>query len=267
MGPFLGSFEQEILTFRPYAKWLQKNGGYDKVFISSHFNRRFLYQDLPYKRFLPVYKQLTRQETEQSGYCHNSVNQKDFMIISKSLKEKVSQQFSISKKDLEVVSLPYVKYASPISIFNKIFEPINVPIANNKGNIVFIPDVSFNENQTVYIHNHLCDNYDVSVVGDMSCWLSDSNELLEDIEYLQSGYQKIITAITNAKLVITPCSMWTTIANLQKVPVVSWGDNVSPYRQNGMYHLGNNQCKVIYHDVDTRLDSLLRYIDEVIGSI
>lgn len=260
-GPFIGDFYQEVLTFRPYIKWIQMNGNYDQTFISSHSNRRFLYQDVINKRFISVYKQLSRHEINQFGYSHKNIDQKDYISLTKSFRDKVAETSNVPKKDVEVMSLPYVKYISPISVYHKIYEPISVPISPTKGNVVFIPDSSLSEEDAVYIYQHLCQNYDVSVIGDMSCGLMDYNEILQDVEYFQTGYQKIITAITNARAVITPCSHWTSITNLQQTPVLSWGDTVGPYRFDGIYHFGNKDCKTIYHDGDSRLSDLIKQID------
>jgi len=267
LGPFIGSFEQEILTFRPHMKWIEANTDYKHVFYSSHFNRKFLYPQVSNRKYLPVYKQLTRQEIHQSGYSHKDVDQKDFMSLIRVYKENITSKTGCAKKDINQQSLPYVKYISPISIYHKIFEPIKVPVSKRSGYVVFIPDMSMPVEDSMSIFDHLGSVCKFSVIGDMKCHLPESNEILQSVDYLQNGYQKIITAITNSKAVITPCSHWTAIANLQGAPVISWGENVGQYREQGIYNFNNSKSRIIYHDEETDIEKLLVQIDRYLEEI
>ena len=267
LGPFIGSFEQEILTFRPHMRWIELNTKSDFVYYSSHFNRKFLYPQVSSRRYKPVYKQLTRQEIHQSGYSHKDVNQRDFVSMVRLYKDGIVNKMGCIKKDIDQQSLPYVKYIPPISIYHKVFEPIKVPISNKKGYVVYIPDISMMEEDALDIFDYLNTTCKFAVVGDMKCHLSESNEILQNVDYLENGYQKTITAITNAKAVITPCSHWTAIANLQGVPVISWGNNVGQYRSQGIYHFNNEKSKVIYYDEDTNINNLLKQIDRYLQEI
>lgn len=260
-GPYIGNFEQEVLMFRPYIEWTLKNvDEIDYVVISSHFNRKFLYEGL-YDKFIPVYKQLSRRETLQSGYIHEDVKQKDYVVLTKSLRDKVSELTNISKKNVEIMSVPYIRCSPPISIYNRSFSPIQVPINNSKCNVIFIPDMCMNEELSYAIYNELCKSFNVTILGDTNCNLSHDNEILGDIDYLNNGYFKMITAITNSVAVVTPCSHWTAICNIQKIPVISWGDTVGPYKEGGIYHLGNKKSRVVYHDDDSKVESLLNQIN------
>lgn len=261
VGPYVGSFEQEILTFRPYMRWVELNVDHTNVLYSSHFNRRFLYSHVKNSQFIPVYKQLSRQELNQHGYFHKDITQRDFTGLIRIFKDKIVEKANCIKKDVDHHSLPYVKYISPISIYQKVFEPFDVPISERKGNIVYIPDISMPEDDALRIYEYLNNRYTISVVGDMKCHLPDVNEVLKCVDYYQNGYKKIITAITNAKAVITPCSHWAVIANLQKVPVISWADNVGQFREGGVYHFDNKKSKSIYKNSDANTDQLLRQID------
>jgi hypothetical protein len=262
LGPYIGSFEHEILTFRPHMRWVEQNTNYKAVFYSTHFNRRFLYPEVNYRRFMPVYKQLTRYENEQDGYSHKDVDQRDFISLIKTFKEQIVDSTRYIKKDIDHISLPYVKYAAPVSIYHKIFEPIKVPLSKKKGYVVFIPDASFSEEDSYIIYKYLQSKCDFSVIGDMKCHLYQYNEVIQSVDYIQNGYQKIVTAITNARAVLTPCSVWTTVANLQGAPVLSWGEGVGQYKEGGIYHFGNKKSKVVYHDSDSKADNLIRQIDK-----
>ncbi len=267
LGPFIGSFEQEILTFRPHMRWIELNTDHEIVYYSSHFNRKFLYPQVTPKRYKPVYRQLTRQEIHQFGYSHRDVNQRDFMGMIRGYKDVIIDKIGCIKKDIDQQSLPYVKYISPISIYHKIFEPIKVPISKRKGYVVYIPDNSMTEDDALVVFDYLNSTCKFAIVGDMKCHLSESNEILQDVDYLQNGYQKTITAITNAKAVITPCSHWTAIANLQGVPVISWGKNVGQYRDQGIYHFGNDKSRTIYYDEDSNIKNLLKQLDRYLQEI
>lgn len=261
IGPFIGSFEQEILTFRPHMRWIEKNSGIRTVFYSSHFNRKFLYPQVSNKRYVPVYKQITRQEIHQDGYSHKDVNQRDFIMMIRQYKDRVVDVTNCAKKEIDQQSLPYVKYISPVSIYQKIFEPIKVPISKKKGNVIFIPDNTMNEHHAIEIFEYLRGTGRFSVIGDMKCHLLEENEILQGMDYLQIGYKKIITAITNAKAVITPCSHWTAIANMQGVPVISWGENVGQYKQDGIYNFNNDKSRVVYHNFEDNIIKVIKQID------
>ena len=63
VGPFLGDIKNELLYFRPFVQWLHSYLEYESFFVSSHFNRSFLYGDDI--TFMPVYECLTRNELNQ----------------------------------------------------------------------------------------------------------------------------------------------------------------------------------------------------------
>lgn len=268
LGPFIGSFEQEILTFRPHMRWIELNTDARSVMYSSHFNRQFLYPHIPNRKFFPVLKQLTRQEIHQSGYSHKDVKQRDFMSFIRMFKDNVSEVSRCIKKDIDQQSLPYVKYISPISVYHKVFEPIKVSKTKRKGDIVFIPDEKMPLEDAIAVFDHLnASGHRFSVIGDMKCHLPESNEILHHVDYLQSGYKKIVTAITNSKCVVTPCSHWAAIANLQGAPVFSWGSTIGQYRPEGIYHFDNFQSRSVFYDEDSRQQSLMRQMDSYLKEI
>lgn len=248
-------------------RWIEQNTDTRVVYYSSHFNRKFLYPQVTNKKYVPVYKQLTRQEIHQTGYSHKDVDQRDFMSLIRVYKDHISTKVGCIKKDIDQQSLPYVKYIPPVSIYHKIFEPIKVPISKKKGYVVFIPDDSISEEHAKIVFDYLNTTCKFAVIGDMRCHLPEDNEVLQSVDYLQNGYQKIVTAITNSKAVITPCSHWTAIANLQGVPVISWGENVGQYKEQGLYHFGNDVSRTIYHDDDAKIQNLIGQIDRYLQEI
>jgi len=267
LGPFIGSFKQEILTFRPHMRWIEQNTDTKLVYYSSHFNRKFLYPQVTPSKYVPVYKQLTRQEIHQTGYSHKDVDQRDFMSLIRVYKDHIADKVGCIKKDINQQSLPYVKYIPPVSIYHKIFEKIQVPISKRKGYVVFIPDETMSEEDAITIYNYLQTTCKFAVIGDMKCHLAEQNEVLQTVDYLHNGYQKIVTAITNAKAVITPCSHWAAIANLQEVPVISWGEQVGQYKEQGLYHFNNDKSKSVYHDPESSIENVIRQIDSYLDEI
>jgi len=180
------------------------------------------------------------------------------MSLIRDYKDSIVEQVGCIKKDINHQSLPYVKYISPVSVYHKVFEPIKVPKSTKKGNIVFIPDGSMSPGDAIRIWEFLQQYKKVSLVGDMKCHLPDENEILKNVDYLHNGYKKIVTAITNATCVITPCSHWAVIANLQGAPCMSWGTNVGQFKEGGIYNFNNTQSKSIVYDDDSNIDNLLK---------
>ena len=268
LGPFVGSLEDEILSFRPHMRWIEKHTDADSVFYSSHFNRKFLYSHISNKRFIPVYTQFSRHEADQNGYTFKDVDARDFASLSKMVKDAVYDRVECQRKDIEQQTLPYVKNPSPISLYHKIFEPIKVPRVRRKGYIVFIPHVSMTYKEAKVVYDFLvASGVKFSVVGDLKCHLPQHNEVLSSGDYFETGYMKTIAALTNSPLVITPCSHWTMIANLQGSPVISWGDTVGPYRSGGAYNFGNDSAKVLFHDKDSNFNNVIKQIERTINAI
>ena len=66
----------------------------EKTYISTHFNRSFLYKEFK-NELLPIYKQLSRDELGQEGYIHKSLSLKDFnILIEKMRKENIFEERS-----------------------------------------------------------------------------------------------------------------------------------------------------------------------------
>ena len=127
LGPYIGDFKQEFLTFRPYARWLTDVVEYEEIYLSTHMNRSFMYDFVPKKNIIPVYEIFSRNESGQSGYIHKDLQQKDYNLLVRRFKEKIVERESCSKKDIEVHHLNYVKSTPHYPIFNKVFDRISRP--------------------------------------------------------------------------------------------------------------------------------------------
>jgi len=93
IGPYIGNFEEELLTFRPYANWLLNVIEHEKAYLSTHLNRVFLYEQLIDKdNIIPINESLSRDEINQVGYIHKKLQQKEFNTLVKIFKEKITKK-------------------------------------------------------------------------------------------------------------------------------------------------------------------------------
>lgn len=267
IGPYLGSFKEEIYTFRPYAKWLTKAIKHSKVYLSTHLNRAFLYDFIPEENIIPVYQNFTRDEENQEGYIHRNLQKKDYKIIARRFKDEIIKLEKCSKKDIELRSVAYSKTTPSYSIYKKIFNSIprtkiEIP-EDNENKLIFIPAKEESLEKISYVYKNLKIWYnDIIVVGDIHTWFSDDNVVLNQIDYFENGFKYIIEYIAHARAIITPLGSWTGIANLQNKPVFSWGSPPGPYREDGDYNFGNRKCSVMYADKDTHPDIILSGIND-----
>jgi hypothetical protein len=103
--------------------------------------------------------------------------------------------------------LPYIKYPSPISIYQKIFQKTEVDYTPSiKDYVLFIPDKIMNIGLAKKMYEYLTQNYNVVVVGDLRTHFLDKNILVQQPDYIDIVYKYIIGYMTNAKAIICPCS-------------------------------------------------------------
>lgn len=271
IGPYIGSWEEEIFTFRPYARWLAEAIEWDKIYLSTHINRLFLYDFIPEENIIPVYQQFSRDEKGQKGYIHKKISKKDFGLILKNFKDKILEREMCNRKDIEIHHLSYTKSTPPYSIYNKIFEEIpkietKIP-KTRVDKIIFIPAKQEKIEKIAYLYKWLKEEHNVVVVGNTNTWFSKDNVVLNKIDYFENGWKYIIQYITKAKAVICPLSYWTGIANLQNKPVFSWGENPGQYREEGIYHFGNRCSTIIPTDDDTSPEIIRKGMESFINEI
>jgi len=254
----MGNFEQEVVSFRPYVRWLYDVAEFDKMYISTHANRTFMYKDfLPEDLIIPVSEDLSRDELGQDGYVHNTVTTKDYQIHLKLIKDEIIEREKCTRKDIQVYNLNYVKSRPPFSIYNKKFVPIHsfddVSIDEYLGKVIFIPDVSETKDRLRQIRNYLTEKQiDHVIAGDLHTWFSKENVITNRIDYYENGWKYNLKLIVNAKAVICPLGSWTTICNLQSVPVFSWGQNIGQHKPDGIYNFGNRNCFIFPASIDTQ---------------
>jgi len=246
IGPYIGNFEQEILTFRPYTRWLWEIWGneYDKLYVNTHFNRMFLYDFLPKENLIPVFENLTRDELNQKGYIHRSIKPKDYQILVKNMKDIIMDKENCGKKDIQVDGVGYIKSTPPIPIHRKKFTKIECDIENEfKDHIVFIPLNRDNRDRLAGVKQHLKDiDKDTIIIGSKKTRFRDENVVLNRVDYTENGYKVMVKIVSEARAVFCPISHWTTICNLQGAPVFSWGEQPGQHKPGGIYNFGNKNC-------------------------
>lgn len=236
IGPFIGDLEQELFAFRPHARYISSSVEANEIYISSHFNRSFLYDWIPEENFIPVFESLTRDETKQHGYLHDDVSRTDYTQLVKHLKNKVRELQS--RSSIEVYSPPYIKSTNTISIYQKEFSPLSFPktAINRSDYIIFIADQS---NKSTFIYDTLKKQYDIIVVGNMSNGMEHENILLKATDYFVNGYSTMMNYIMNSKMVVTNCPVWALVSNLMGKHMVFWGDTCSQFKPEGVYGFYN----------------------------
>jgi hypothetical protein len=222
-GPYIGSWETEIVMFQPFVKWLIKVLQPEKVFVSSHKNRRFIYPENVV--FLPVYENLTRNEFGQNRTVHEDISSKDYGIILKKFRQDILLEYK--GKDLFYYGLTYNKF-SWIQEYKRIIEPIPAKTVK-KSKILFIPSDIEKSSKLEKIYEIISSSYkEIVVVGDMKTYLPEYNILLRDPKYFQNVYQNMIDYIQVANGVICPSGVWTFLADLYNIPCFSWGKYYYP---------------------------------------
>jgi hypothetical protein len=247
IGPFIGSFESEIILFQPYVKWLMSVLKPDNVYVSSHKNRKFLYPKNV--TFFPVYEDLTRNEFNQDKVVHKDVNGRDYNIIIKKFKQDVQS------KDVFYYNVPYSKHAW-IPEYKRIFEPIeHRPVKDSK--IIFIPSDMEKSVTLDMIYKKLLSSCDgLGVVCDMKSHLPAHNILLRDPMYFANVYRNMIDNIAGARCVICPSSHWTYICDLFNIPSFSWG------RYECLITINNNRKSVILNNDDMTVECIISRMEK-----
>ena len=269
-GPYIGDFEQEVFTFRPYIKWISEYVDSDAIYLNTHFNRTFLYDWIQPEKTFPVYEFLTRDELGQFGYVHNQFKTRDYLLLTKIFKETIVNVHRCSKRDIEIFGLNYARSKPVYTIYKKLFQPISVPDINIKeeyeNRIVYIPSTGYHLEE---VYEHVAQKYDAIVAGDLNLtgYCSENNVVLDYTDYFENGYKYIFKILDSAEAVICPVGIWTFIANLQGIPVFSFGEAPGNYKEDGLYHFGNYRSTVIPADEDTDVKSIFGMIDYFMGKL
>lgn len=269
-GPYIGDWKEEVLSFRPLVNWIYSNLEFTDYYLSTHFNRAFLYDFIEEDKFIPVYESLSRDENKQKNAIHKDIKTKDYSsIILKNVRDDISNRTGYFKRDIVQYSLSYIKSVQNFSISNKKFSKIPYTEDKEKRKIVFIPDRRSKRKTLEIIANYLDKHYknEYVIVGDDKTRLSEENVIKKRIDYFEFVYELIVDYISNAKLVICPCSHWTVLANQQGTYVLSWGsENIAQYKTDGIYGFGNENS-IINIQKEMIDEKILNHIDRTIEYI
>lgn len=247
LGPFIGDFEQELYTFRPYISWISEISTYKNFYLSTHFNRLFLYDWIDKDNILPVFEHLTRDELLQRGVVHGRLTVKEFSLLVRQFKEDIMEASGHNRKEVSIYFIPYSKTPQPLPLHNKYVRPCSPPKIKikTKPKVILIPDIKEDVTRLDYIYTVLLRNYDVKVVGDFKIHFVDDNIVLGYVDYFENCYKYICKYIFEADIVVCPAGHWTLLCNMLGKPVFSWGSCVSQFKENGLYYLNNHKSLVI----------------------
>jgi hypothetical protein len=264
-GPFIGDFEQEITTFRPYVEYIihKEKINPQSVYVSSHKNRKFLYNFLNQEKFIPIYENITRNELEQNGYLYNDISKQDFVQLIRLFKNYLAKRESCQISTIKLYTIPYIKRSNFIGFDEKIFNKIKInPIdIIEQDFVVMIPD---NNDYMYDLYIALKEYINVIVIGDLKTGLPEENLILKNNTYFHDNYNTIINYLQKSKLVITPISHWAFVCNLQQIPLFYWGDQLSMYKTDGIYGFNNqNVMSVCDMNFDNLLKQILNYYENL----
>lgn len=267
IGPFIGSFEQELLAFRPYARWIAEVSDFNRIYLTTHYNRLFMYDFIPERNKIPVNRDASKDEFKLRGYINKDYEVRDFNFLVRNFKDVISKETGLNKKNIDIEHINYTKRVKPIPVDKKIFEPIEVPNINipeeHKNKIVIIP----HKVENIRRMRQVIENIDDSIVlGDWSSTNFQDENVISDLpDYRENVYKYMIKYISEAKAVICPISFWTALCNLQGIPVLSWGKLVNQYKNNGIYHFGNNKSVVFVIDKEANSTRILNMFNYFLG--
>lgn len=232
VGPFVGDFKTEILSFRPYVTWLYKNVKWKNFYVSSHYYSRFLYDFLEDEQFVPIISnELSDDKASQVNYFHEKIQHKTFLRYTRNFKSQVSKLTGFKKEDIKVIGISYTKLSDPIIFAKKAFEKIKTQ--------------GTKENYILYDKEPLIEELNYKLIGNCS-----------------SSYD-LIELISNAVCVVCKAGFYTALTNLQGVPAFGWSvEYPGRYRHNGIYNFGNKNAHILY--CDDRVDILKRALISVL---
>jgi len=257
LGAFVGSFKCEVETFKPYVDWIIKYIKFPNIVVSTHYNRKFLYDD--YVTVIPILKECSVDELGQVDHKHNIIN-KNYEVLMNNIKNYLAKNTAFKKNDMITYNLGYTRN---MKIFEsqKFYQSFPKISVDTKDNILYIPHWSQLEEEHKEIYETI--KNDVTILGDRKIHLQEHNALLEEPNYSDIVFEQIVGRIQNCSAVITPCSHWTTICNLHKVSVFSWGYPVGRYKRQ----INNKSVIVPFNnnDIDSLIKCIKKFIKDVKG--
>lgn len=273
LGPFLGDFAQEVLTFYPYVNWLKENlKNIDKIYISVLDNRKFLYNDCD---FFDLKDDIFYDETAQYHYINTKISKKEFEEIQKGFKAFVANQEKVSKKICRVYSLPYSQNnTTSHTVYQKIFSPVKLEnssfIEDIKDYVVLIPDIT--EDPAIYasiIDYFIKNDIKYLIIGDKKIHFKEMNLLTDDnCDFKSDVYENILKIILNCKALVSSANHWIYLSNLHNKKNFSWGNYIGNYKRGGLYNFDNgNASSLFFNSINGRIDILIKQLDHFLEGV
>lgn len=259
-GPYIGDFNFEVFYFLPYINWIKDSLKPEKIFVSSHYNREFLYSNFTDK-FFEINPLFSADELNQENHYNKLIFKNHCVNIQKKFIQDV-QQYS---QNVVHYNFNFNRYKKPCSFFQLKYKKLDYRERYSFENkILFIPEIS-EEKEFIYeiykyLKNILGDS--LVVIGDMKTHLKEHNILWNKDHYTDIVYKDCIDIISSCKGVICPASTWTGISNLQGKNILSWGQNISEYKENGHYSFNNNGLYYPALNIDVLKKCLDNFLEE-----
>ena len=255
LGPYIGSFKDEVQIFIPHTRWVAENViQTEKIVVCTHGATSFMYSDwaetVSVDPFLSGYDQ-------HAGIINRNVDKRNYSKYFQTVKNTVSELYNINKNQLKTYSINYSQTLPYYSLYQKTFRKIPLPTdileSIDRDTILFIPDPSETLERLEEIFTLLNNEYNVLVIGDHTTVMDSENVLLHD-RFIKNNYKYIIQWISECKMVVCPTGFWTSLCKLQGKEVFSWGDGAL-----GQYKDGNHSC-IMSVDKSTPIEKIFKQI-------
>lgn len=232
-GPYVGSFEQELLSFRPHVTWVKNVLNQKSMVVNTHANRLFMYSNVATST-LPVNPTWTADEDNQVGIFYKPLSRRDYLNYTGKVLNQVAETTHTPKEEIKLHGLNYIQNSQPCSNFQKTHTRIPIPTdikkSVTKDTILYIPSLEESEERAVKLYDMMRKNFNVVVIGDHKTYLHNKNIIMKRPDYALSVYKCIVKWLSECQMVVCPASYWTFLCKLQGTYVFSWGENVAPYK-------------------------------------
>jgi len=200
-GPFVGSFLEEITTFRPFVNWVQTNLIHEDLFVLTHNNRKFLYDC----KVLPIFEQFSIDDSKFMDHRNKDIDSRLYKLIHQSLSKDIARTTGYTQKEIISLMNKYPKNKIQISYYNKTFKPIVHPAIDTdlQDYVVFIPCKTEKRKVLQDVLFYLQAHYNVVVLGDNATHFQDIN-YFDTYAKILDRYRHMVSVINNAKMVVCP---------------------------------------------------------------
>jgi hypothetical protein len=174
-----------------------------EIYISSHFNRKFLYHGLA-TEFFPINPMISADEISQKNHFNKNIYKTHYNVLEKDFKSNFDED------NIQFYNFEYNKYKMPCSMFQLKFDRLNFDIRYRmEDKILFIPDRNEKESYLGGVLSYLTTilGNKLVVAGDSKTHLNDKNVLLNSINYHDIVYKELVNYISSCKAVICPASV------------------------------------------------------------